>query len=397
MANFTGQLRSNEIFSSLFNQIISIQTFADNISGLKSTLADKFRVDGSLYGDAKVYTSTDVLKSVDWVQDSVDAINVLALHRPPAPKQQVIYLDKFRQISLTVDNYLSKRAWGSEQAFSQFQSVILAWIRDTKKVYDTTLINSFVGTTETSVGKQVKTITLPAAGSGNTDAEARNRLIALTIGEGIANLFSDVQDVSRDYNDNQFLRAFNPEDMMVVWNSKYHNMIRKIDLPTIFHKEGVVDKFEEDVINYRYFGTVITASNISTYSDSTPTTGKPIDSDTNVYTPGSNNANGTIRSLVEKDVTVSGTDYHVFPGDEIPAGATIVATTGNFVPGEVYIETSDVVCKIMYKKAIPFMSAFEVETSFYNARNLSENHYLTFGFSNPEYLANYPFITVKAN
>jgi hypothetical protein len=114
MATFTGQLRSNEIFSSLFNQIISIQTFADNISGLKSTLADKFRVDGSLYGDAKVYTSTDVLKSVDWVQDSVDAINVLALHRPPAPKQQVIYLDKFRQIALTVDNYLSKRAWGSE-------------------------------------------------------------------------------------------------------------------------------------------------------------------------------------------------------------------------------------------------------------------------------------------
>jgi hypothetical protein len=185
--------------------------------------------------------------------------------------------------------------------------------------------------------------------------------------------------------------------MMVVWNSKYHNMIRKIDLPTIFHKEGVVDKFEEDVINYRYFGTVITSSNISTYSDSTPAAGKPIDSDTNVYTPGSNNANGTIRSLVEKDVTVGGTAYHVFPGDEIPAGATIVATTGDFVPGEVYIETSDVVCKIMYKKAIPFMSAFEVETSFYNARNLSENHYLTFGFSNPEYLANYPFITVKAN
>lgn len=396
MAVFTGQLRPNEIFSSLFNQIISIQTFADNISGLKSTLADKFRVDGSLYGDAKVYTSTDVLKSVDWVQDSQDAINVLALHRPPAPKQQVIYLDKFRQIALTVDNYLSKRAWGSEDSFAQFQSVILAWIRDTKKVYDTTLVNSYIGTTETNVGNQIVTVTFPVGDSSdNVDMEAANRLTALEIGESIANLFSDIQDVSRDYNDNQFLRAFNPEDMMVVWNSKYHNMIRKIDLPTIFHKEGIVDKFDEDVINYRYFGTVITSSNISDYSASTPAAGKPIASGTGAYTPGSNNANGTIRSLVEKEVTVSNTDYHVFPGDEIPAGATIIATTGDFLPGEVYIATDDVICKVMYEKAVPFMSAFEVETSFYNARNLSENHYLTWGYSTPQYLANYPFVTIK--
>lgn len=48
--NFTGQLASNEIFSALYNAIISQQTFADNIKGTYSELADKARVDGTLYG-----------------------------------------------------------------------------------------------------------------------------------------------------------------------------------------------------------------------------------------------------------------------------------------------------------------------------------------------------------
>ena len=48
MAAFTGQLRSNEIFSALYNMIISQEVFADNL-GEHQTLVDKARVDGSLY------------------------------------------------------------------------------------------------------------------------------------------------------------------------------------------------------------------------------------------------------------------------------------------------------------------------------------------------------------
>ena len=202
-------------------------------------------------------------------------------------------------------------------------------------------------------------------------------------------------DVSRDYNDNQFLRSVSEGDIKVIWNSKYLNKITKIDLPTIFHNDGLVAKLTDYKLPSRYFGTVITSSNISTYSDSTPTTGKPIDSDDGAYTPGVNNANGCIRSLVEKDVTVSTVPYHVFAGDEIPAGATIVASTGDFLPGEVYIEDSTIVCKICTKLP-PYMSAFEVGTSFFNAKSLTENRYLTFGHNTLSYLKNYPFITIKA-
>ena len=393
-------LNPNEIFASIANMIISQEVFADNL-GKHQTLVEKARVDGGLYGDKKLYYSTDVLKSHPWGPSAsgmdAEAANLLAVERPADPLVQDITLDVFRQIRLTVDNYLSKRAWADEGAFSSFNSVMLGWMRETKRVYDGTLYNCFIGATATSTGKQTVSVDL-GTGSGHplyqlTGVE-KEQMEAMLIAQALADLFVAMGDYSRDYNDNQFLRSYADEAIKVIWNAKYVNKIRKIDLPTIFHKDGLVDKFEEEVLPARYFGTVITASNISSFSAGTPAAGHPIDSDDGAYTPGVGHANGLIRSMVEKDVTVSATAYHVFPGDEIPAGATIVASTGDFLPGEVYIEQDDVICKVLVKLP-PYMSAFEVGTSFFNPRSLTENHYLTFGHNTLEYLKNYPFITVK--
>lgn len=398
MPNFSGTLNSNEIFGAIYNMIISQQVFADNIKGTFSSLVDAARVDGSLYGDQKLYYSTDALKTKAWGNDA-EASNLLALHRPAAPSVQSIVLNKFRQISLTVDYYLSKRAWSTEGAFSEFTSVMIGWMRDTKRIYDSTLYNAFFGSNETSVGKQMRQVDLRSSSAGQPlyglSGLEKEKMEAMLIAQNLADLFVEMKDVSRDFNDYGHLRSHGDEEIKVVWNSKFVNKIRKIDLPTIFHKDGLVDKFAEDILPARYFGTVITSSNLSDYSASTPTTGKPINSSTGAYTPGNNHANGCVRALVEKEVTVSATAYHVFPGDEIPAGATIVASTGDFLPGEVYIEKSDVICKIVTMLP-PMMSAFEVGTSFFNPKSLTENHYLTWGHNSLEHLKGKPFITVKA-
>ena len=135
-------LNPNEIFASLANMIISQEVFADNL-GKHQTLVDKARVDGGLYGDKKLYYATDVLESHAWGADA-EAANLLALDRPQDPEVQTITLDVFRQIRLTVDNYLTKRAWSTEGAFSSFNSVMLGWMRETKRVYDGTLYNVFI-------------------------------------------------------------------------------------------------------------------------------------------------------------------------------------------------------------------------------------------------------------
>ena len=344
-ASFT--LTPNEIYETLANMIISQEVFADNI-GKHQTLVDKARTDGGLYGDTKLYYATDVLKSHDWLNDE-EAANLLALDRPGDPEVQAIKLDTFRQIRLTVDNYLTKRAFSDEGTFASFNGVMLGWMRETKRIYDGTLYNVFIGTTKSAETKQNVSVAIKSIEDPKMEA--------MTIAQSLADLMVEMGDYSREFNDYGNLRSYSEDGIKVVWNSKYVNKIRKIDLPTIFHKDGLMDKFEEEVLPSRYFGNVIADAHTSQAGE---------------------------RSVVEKDYG----SVHVFPGDIIPTGSQVAAK-------EAYTEDADVICKVLVKLP-PYMSAFEVGTTFFNPRSLTENHYLTFGHNSLQYLKNYPFITVKA-
>ena len=372
-------LNSNEIFSSIANMIISQEVFADNL-GKHQTLVDKARVDGSLFGDKKLYYATDVLKSHAWGNDS-EASNLLSLDRPADPSVQDITLDVFRQIRLTVDNYLSKRAWADEGAFSSFNSVMLGWMRETKRVYDGTLYNVFIGTTKATGAGQNISVDL-GTGSGhplyNLSGVEKEQMEAMLIAQALADLMVKMGDYSRDFNDYAFLRSYAEDAIKVIWNAKFVNKIRKIDLPTIFHKDGLVDKFEEDILPARYFGHIVGASDIGS--------GKIIGTD-GAY----DSTKGTLRAAKEFDYN----NVHYFPGDALATSGTYVAVVGGLEASDVYVEEADVICKVLVKLP-PYMSAFEVGTSFFNPRSLTENHYLTFGHNTLEKLDNYPFITVKA-
>ena len=380
MPNFTnGQLNANEIYASIFNMIISQEVLVYNIYATKETLANMSRVDGGLYGDTKLYYSTDVLRSQPWTNDA-EAQNLLMLHRPENPECQAITIDTFRMIPLTVDHYLSKRAWSTEGAFSQFNSQMLSWIRDTKRVYDSTLFNAFVGThaaglEDTGKGAaQNVQISIPAEPEGVDDynTEAYNRIVAQTIAQRMADLIVELEDVTRDYNDYGNLRSFNADDLVYVWNSEWVNKIKKLDVPMIFNNEGLIDKFAQHTLPARYFGNVNKSSGTT------------------------NSTNQTIRSLIEKDYNTVDPDHasydaskHIFPGDLLPASTAYEAN-------ETYTEDSTIVFKIYHKRSIPFMTAFETGTEFFNPRSLTETHFLIWGYNELEHLKNYPFITAKA-
>ena len=354
MATFNGQLNSNEIFAALYNMIISQQTFADNIASTGSELVDMARVDGSMYGDTKLYYSTDVLKSTKWGNDA-EAANLLALHRPEAPKCQAISLNVFRQIALTVDDYLSKRAWGDEGAFSSFKSVMLGWMGDTKKVYDATTFNAFVGTAKSGVATENIEVDVTTA-VGDAKGEEAARIEGGVIAEQIAKLITNLKDITRDYNDNGQLRSYNISDLVFVWNSDAVAKIERRDLPTIYHKD-IIDKLGEYVLPARYFGTV---------------------------NAGETQGNGTtVRSLVEQDIGVN----HYFAGD-------LIKLTDKAPAGTSYTVNPNILFKVMHRSSVPYMSAFEVGTSFFNAKSLTDNRYLTFGHNTLEYLKQYPFVTV---
>lgn len=379
MPNFTGQLNANMIFASIYNMIISQQVFADNIAGTFSNLVEKARVDGTMYGDTKTYYSTDVLKSSPWGNDA-EAVNLLKLHRPKAPAVQGITVNIFRQVRLTVDYYLTKQAWMGEGAFTSFTSVMLGWMRETKKIYESTTYNAFIGTTVSSANRAIENITLSTITSdASLNTKEKNELKAQTIAESMANLFVDMTDTTRDFNDYKHLRSYNLSDIKVIWNSAYVNKIKKLQLPTIFNKDGLMEKFDEDVLPERFFGTLNTSSGTTA------------------------STNTTIRTMIETDYQVAdasvdaraeladdGNYYvHVFGGDLLPKSTAYAAN-------ETYTATDDIICKV-YVKLPPIMSGFTVGTSFFNARALTETHFLTWGHNTLERLYNYPLITVKEN
>ena len=369
-------LNANEIFATIFNMIISQNVYSDNIKGTYGDLAQRFKVDGTMYGDTKLYYATDCLKSRKWTGDS-EASNLLALHRPEAPKVQYVQIDQARIIELTIDNYLTKRAWSTEGAFSQFNAVMVGWMSDTKRVYESRLINCFVGNTVSAAAKNTITIDLTTATSGLT-GEEKNRVEAQTIATEIADLLVDLKDTTRDYNDYGFLRSYNEDDFYYIFNAKVVNKITKLDLPTIFHNENLVDKMGKDALPTRYFGRALVEGDFGS--------GKVIKANGEY-----DSSKGTLRAADEFDYN----NVHYFPGDALATSGTYVGVVGGLEASSVYLEINDVICKIVHKSGVPFMGAFETNTSFFNPVSLTENKYLIWMYSQPCYLKNYPFLTIK--
>lgn len=373
-ALFNGKLNTSIVYKSLYNMIISVQTYVDNISKTNSALVNMAKTEGSMYGDSLLRTATDIVPIFDWKGDE-EASNLLKLHRPQRPQQERFVLDVFKMVPLTTDTFLSKQSWGDERAFAQFNSTVIAWMKDTRDIYEASIFNTFIGTNETDIGKQQVEIDVPAEPDGVDDynTEAYNRIYAQTIAMEMANLLVDLADYSRDYNDFENLRSYNTDDLIFVWNSEYVNKITKLDTPNLFHKEGLVDKLGEYVLPARFFGT------INTEGGTTPS------------------SNDSIRSLICKDFNAEGVEpssaeYNkkllIQAGDLLPGGVAYGAN-------ETYTTDNTIAFKVYHKDSVPFLSAFNASSEFFNPRSQTSTKYLIFAHNHLTHSNNYPFITAR--
>ncbi len=379
---WNGSLSVNELFVSIFNMIIGQEVYSKNVGDMFSSLVNRARIDGTMLGDTYLKYSTDALATNEFdptgLLNNGQQANVLEQHRPKDPFVQAITIDTFRQIPITIDHYFTKRAFSTDSAFADFNSVTLQWLRDTKRIYDATTYNVFVGSTVPGTASQkVKAdIVTVAANASAAEKEATRRTNALIIAKTIADLMVKIKDVSKDYNDLGYYRAFDPSDLMIIWNADWVNELRKMDLPTVFHKDGLLEIKEENILPAKYFG----------------------------YKSGPLFSASTIgRALVEQSFTYSGTNYHLWPGEIMPANHTTLASVTGYEGQYTAVANAStapatvpdsIICKIIHKRSIPYMSGFETETEFINPKLLNENHYLTFGHNTLQYLYNYPMIAV---
>lgn len=352
-------LNQNAFWSTLYNQIISITTFAKEQGTGYGELKDMCREDGGIYGDTKLYVSVDTLVSKPWNGEEAESANLLNFEKGPAPKTQAIVADKYRIIALSLGKYTEAKAFMDEGQLASFHGVMLGMIGKTKDIYENGLINTFVGTVASTATKSDYEIAVSDVVGGATGVEA-NRLEASAIAKGLADLFIDLKVPQRGYNEHAFVRSYGKEDLVIVWNANYASKIRKQDfatLPNDFAKGGLVDGMGSIELPGLYFGEINTS---------------PIAS-----------ATGKERSLVEKDYGAT----HVMPGDKIPAGAAIAAN-------ESYTEDEDIICKVMSKDAVKYLSSFETRTEFFNPRGLSSTSFLVWGYADPALIKDAALVTV---
>lgn len=352
-------LNQNEIYSALSNMIISQEIFGLELKGDLFKFVDRARVDGSLYGDTKEYISTNIIHSKEWLGDA-ESESLLKNHRVANPDVQLIKLDVFRQAAITTDEYLTKRAFLGATEFSDFNSKINEQLTQCKSVYDATNYNAYIGTAKSDVQGDYEIDVASAVGEAT--GEEKNRLSAQAIAEGMANLIDAISDLSVDYNDYGKYRSVAKEDLVIVWNKKAINKITKIDVPTIFNKDGLFDGFSDSLYD-RFFG------------------------DVNSHAAAGNGS--TIRSLIEQDIVgTDGKTYSLFAGDLVPTVCTAPENTS-------YTVNDKIIAKVMHRNSVPYMSAFAVGTEFYNPKSLSSNKYLTWGHNTLTYIKDYPFVEVK--
>ena len=386
---FNGRLNTNEFYNSIYNAARLYMIYADNLKGMdKKNLAEKYRADGGMYNDQSVFTDMDVIYSRIW--DPNDT-NVLAPEAVVKPVQERITVDNFRQIGIYTDEYLSKRAWMDPNTYDEFRSVVQKQSAETKRVYEQRLVDVFVGV-EPSAASQTITLTLPT----DTDAEKQNRLQAQAIAKKIGDLFVDLKDTTTNFNVNGFIKSFDKGDIDIIWNSDYYNQIRYVDLPTIFHKEDLLEN--GIVLPARYFGTRKTIVG-DAHADGTDKYRSEMEAFIPVDSTGKYSANGT--NVV-----------HVFPGDVLP-NLTPISSEGTadyftkeftvngvkrtiqyYTDVRAYQVDPKIICKLVHKDAVTHMSSFETATEFWNPKNLTTNRYLTWAYAKPQLLNGYPFITL---
>ena len=365
-------LKPNQVYTVLSNLVISV-TARDPLTRANNVLCEEARVDGGQYGDTKVYVDQDVPYDYDFLQGQT-AINHLSGDKG-VPNRNVlepfyndvaideIVVDKFRQVAITTFTYLSKAAWGTKGAFDQFTNFVRAQLQKCRDMYDYNTYNVFIGTEESAVGKQKRTVDISTV-VGSATGEEANRLEAAAIMEDVANLKMDLKDYTTDYSDNQFPNAWDPDTLRWIFASSWYAKIQKRDLASYFNKD-FVEKLNKYVINDRFMGKI---NAVETVGDGTKVRAR--------------------FSMILAE-TAAPTKLHALrAGDLIPATCKAPANMS-------YTYDPTIIYKVNDKRGMPIMSSFTTTTSFFNARSLEENNYLTWSHNTLKHLNCYPCITVR--
>lgn len=424
MANITyGTFTKNFLFAGTINLLRNVLVYANNIKSTGMDIAGRYRVDFGTAPKQLIRYSTDVLETNnfaggdslgtggdDFLQNESDLL--LKNYFPVDPDNQALEGGQMRIIVLSVERFVSGRAFDEPYVQNDFWGIMLGWTSDTKDIADETNLRAWLFTL---AADKVFNIQLydPAQATSILDVEKINRLNAQLLSSFMASLFTNVMDYTRVLNGFGNLRNYNIEEFDVYGKPETLNKIKFVDVPMLFHKTEVEDKFKFELQHARMFGQVNAAETIG---DSTITwsidKGKPT-----IVTF------GTVRSITDQWLpseeavvtgqryrgktrlrTINGTptvEHFYFAGD--PIADTDTAPAGKSYTTEDTFDTSNgnpvsVVDRIrfVHKEAPLFWSGWVRADAFWNPRSGVTNNYTVYEFDMGKFME-YPIFDIVAD
>ena len=365
---FDGQLNSNEIYSALFNLRILFQKLAPQTVRRDEIIALLDKAVG-MYGDTGVLYGMDITGTYDFENDA-EASKLLAINRNKSQKIEKFTIDHWRQTDVTVDAYLSKRAFLDEGNFAIFNGYLVGTLSQNFDAFETGFVKASLGTYESPIVACNINVTMPAADG----TEATERIRAAAIKKAIMDLEDDMKDNQRKYNGYGFYGSYDWNDMTPVFNSKYVNEINAQAIYQTFNPEYLKSANGSRKWTPKWFGSVVTAN------------GKTTATNSNVYSLIEQNSDGTKNLVLTPEQQTAGV-YRIFPGDLLP-------NSFNYLKDEAYTRKDNVIAKIFFPEYIYYMTGYEQGEMFHNARSGTDNHYLRKGHSDVMVSKFRPFITL---
>ena len=414
-----GTFNKNFLFAGTINLLRNVLVYANNVKKTGMDIGARYRVDFGTAPKQLIRYSTDILQTVPFAggdslqNDGNDQLQeesnlLLKNNFPVDPDNQALEGGKMRLIHLSVERFVSGRAFDEPYVQNDFWGIMLGWTTATKDVADETNFRAWLFTLQAD---RVFTVELynPADATNIADAEKINRMNTQFLSSFLASLFTNVMDYTRLLNGFGNLRNYNITEFDVYGKPETMNKIRLVDVPMLFHKDGVENNFAFELQHARMFGEI---NDVAGTGDSTITwsvdKGKP--TVTSI---------GTVRSLIDQwlpsDETpvvgqrykgntrlIDGVVYHFyFAGDPIAdtdtADANMSYTTEDTFDTNTGNPTSVVDrIRFVHKEAPLFWSGWVRADAFYNSRSGVTQNYTVYEFDMGKF-DEYPIFDVLAS
>ena len=367
---FTGVLNSNEIYEALFNLKILFQRIVPQ-SVMRDPVISLIEKGVGNYGDQGVFQGCDITGTYDFLRDA-EASKLLAVNRNETQKIEKYVIDQWRMTDITVDAYISRRAFLDEGTFAMFNGYLIGTLSKNFDAYETGSVKSSLGTYTSPIEACTIEVTMPAADG----TEATERIRAAKIKKALLDLEADMKDNQRKYNGYGFYASYNMKDFSTIWSSKYVNEINALAMYSTFNPEFIKAATEGMIWTPKWFGNVYTSGNTTNALNNTTS-----------YSLIEQNSDGTDNLVLTAEQKAANV-YRIFPGDLLPNGFTYEAY-------EAYRKDDSVICKIIAPEYIGYMTGYQQGEAFHNPRSSTDNHYLRKGFSPIKISLFRPYITLK--